>query len=240
MDNETTNISRRSFLQKSSAAGAGVAAFQIVKPELVRGAGKEMLKAGLIGCGGRGTQAVVDMMTGTENVQLVAMGDIFEDKLEGSLGKIRGNPNFGKFQDRMKVDAEHRFVGFDAFKKVLASDIDIVMLATPPGYRPMHFEAAIEAKKHVFCEKPFGTDPVNVRRFMAAAKKSEELKLTVMSGAQRRNATDYQETVKKLQDGAIGDITSLTAHWIGSPVFPIGSPDKRKPEWKQDELTWQH
>lgn len=234
MDNNTNSISRRSFVQKSTVTGAA-AAFQIIRPELVRGAGKEMLKAGLVGCGGRGTQAVIDMMTGTENVQLVAMGDIFEDKLEGSLGKIRNNPNFSKFQERIKVDAEHRFVSFDAFKKVLASDIDIVMLATPPGYRPMHFEAAVEAKKHVFCEKPFGTDPVNVRRFMAAAKKSEELKLTVMSGAQRRNQKEYLEALDDVRSGKIGDITGLYAYWEGTPVFPVRGRD---PKW--GDMTWQH
>ncbi|MEN6603256.1 MAG: Gfo/Idh/MocA family oxidoreductase, partial [Bryobacteraceae bacterium] len=180
----------------------GASAFTILRPELVRGAGKERLKAGLIGCGGRGTQAVIDLMTGSQNVELVAMGDIFEDKLEKSLARLRDVEKNPKLKDRIKVDQEHHFVGFDAYKKVLASDIDVVLLATPPGYRPMHFEAAIDAKKNVFCEKPFGTDPVGVRRFMAAAKKSEELKLTVVSGAQRRFARDYQETVKKIHDGA--------------------------------------
>ena len=229
-------ISRRSFLQTSKMAGTAATAFTIIRPELVRGAGKELLRAGLVGCGGRGTQAVVDMMRGTENVNIVAMGDLFEDKLEGSLRKIQGQKDFDAYSDRVKVDAEHRFTGFEAYKKVLASDIDIVMLATPPGYRPMHFEAAVEAKKHVFCEKPFGTDPVNVRRFMAAAKKSEELKLTVMSGAQRRNDANYVATVKKIQDGAIGDVVATYAHWEGTPV--IQQPDGRNPKW--GDMTWEH
>ncbi len=236
MERELTTISRRSFLEKSKLAGAGAAAFTIIKPELVRGAGKEQLKAGLVGCGGRGTQAIVDMMRGTENVSIVAMGDLFEDKLEGSLAKVRGQKDYDKYADRVKVDAEHRFVGFDAYKKVLASEIDIVMLATPPGYRPMHFEAAVEARKHVFCEKPFGTDPVGVRRFMAAAKKSEELKLTVMSGAQRRNDANYVETVKKIHDGAIGDVVATYAYWVGRPV--IQQKDGRNPKW--GDMTWEH
>ncbi|MCX6624103.1 MAG: Gfo/Idh/MocA family oxidoreductase [Acidobacteria bacterium] len=223
------NGTRRSFVSAASATS-----FLIVKPELVRGAGKEKLKAGLIGCGGRGTQAIVDLLTGTENVEVVAMGDLFEDRLEGSLRSIAAkHPNVAS---RLKVDAEHRFTGFDAFRKVVASDIDIVMLATPPGYRPEHFEAAINAKKHVFCEKPFGTDPVGVRRFMAAAKKSEELKLTVMSGAQRRNAKDYMETVDKIKNGAIGDVSALYAYWVGGPV--IQQPKGRKAEW--GDMTWQH
>ena len=235
MESKLNHITRRSFLQSSKTAGAAATAFTIMKPELVRGAGKETLKAGLVGCGGRGTQAVLDMMHGTENVNLVAMGDIFEDKLEGSLSKIRGQKDFAKYEDRIKVDAEHHFVGFDSYKKVLASDIDIVMLATPPGYRPMHFEAAVAAKKHVFCEKPFGTDPVNVRRFMAAAKKSEELKLTVMSGAQRRNDKNYVETVRKIQDGAIGDVLATYAYWVGRPVI-----QQRSRDGKWGDMEWQH
>src|SRR3989442_14740503 len=174
-------VSRRSFLQKSSAASA--TAFTILKPELVRGAGNEKLKAGLVGCGGRGTQAATQLLTGNENVELVGMGDIFEDRLEKSLASIRDGAKFPAIQPKVKVDPDHHFIGFDAYKKVLASDIDIVMLCTPPGYRPMHFEAAVEAKKHIFAEKPFGTDPVGVRKVMAAAKKAEELKLTVRSGA---------------------------------------------------------
>ncbi len=231
-----STISRRSFFQKSGTVAAAATAFTIVKPELVRGAGKEKLKAGLVGCGGRGTQAIIDMMSGTENVEIVAMGDLFEDQLEASLAKIRGHKDFGKFEKRIQVDAEHHFTGFDAYRKVLASDIDIVMLATPPGYRPMHFEAAVEAKKHVFCEKPFGTDPVGVRRFMAAAKKSEELKLTVMSGAQRRNDRNYVETVNKIQNGAIGDVVATYANWIGGPV--IQQKEGRKAQW--GDMTWQH
>ena len=229
MDSET-NISRRSF------AASAAAAFTIIKPELVRGTGKEMLKAGLIGCGGRGTQAVIDLMQGAENVQLVAMADIFEDKLESSLNRLRTNPNMAKFQDRLKVDPERRHVGFDAYKKVIESDVDIVMLCTPPGYRPLHFEAAVNAKKHVFCEKPFGTDPVNVRRFMDAAKKSEQLKLSVVSGAQRRNQKEYLETLARVKDGAIGEIVAAYAYWVGTPV--IQQPQGRNPRW--GDMTWQH
>src|SRR5260221_14274659 len=116
MDNNVNTISRRSFMQKTSSAGAaGAAAFTIIKPELVRGAGKEMLKAGLVGCGGRGTQAVIDMMQGTENTQLVAIGDVFEDQLEKSLGRGRAHRVYPKFQERIKVEPDHTFVGFEAF-----------------------------------------------------------------------------------------------------------------------------
>jgi predicted dehydrogenase len=228
--------SRRSFISRSTTAGVAASAFTILKPELVRGVGKEKLKAGLIGCGGRGTQAVIDLMTGTQNVELVAMGDLFEDRLEKSLKHLHDPEKNAKLQDRIRVAPDARFVGFDAFKKVIASDIDIVMLATPPGYRPMHFEAAVNAKKHVFCEKPFGTDPVGVRRFMAAAKKSEELKLTVVSGAQRHFARDYQETIQKIHDGALGDIVATYANWVGDPVIQF--PQGRDPKW--GDMTYEH
>jgi predicted dehydrogenase len=179
------NTSRRSFFRQTASAGLGAAAFTLIKPELVRGSAAEKLKAGLIGCGGRGTQAAIDTLTANPNVELTAMGDIFEDHLEGSLRHLKEDPKSAAIAARVNVDPEHRFSSFDAYKKVIASDVDIVMLCTPPGYRPEHFEAAVNAKKHVFCEKPIATDPTGVRRFMASGRKSLELKLSVVSGAQR-------------------------------------------------------
>jgi predicted dehydrogenase len=163
------------------------------------------------------------------------MADVFEDKLEGSLRRIRENQRYAKVADRVKVDAEHRFVGFDAFKKLVSSDVDIVMLCTPPGYRPEHFEAAVNAKKHVFCEKPIATDPVGVRRFMAAAKRSEELKLSVVSGAQRHADQPYMETVDKIHNGAIGDVVALFSRYLSGPVMHAKARD---PKW--GDMEWQH
>ena len=226
------DVSRRSFLTSTAAASA----FTIIEPGLVRGAGDEKLKAGLIGCGDRGTQAVENLFTGCPNVELVAMADLFEDRLTRSRGKLAAlAPDLAA---RVKVDAEHRFTGFDAYKQVIASDVDIVMLATTPAYRPIHFEAAVEARKHIFCEKPFGTDAVNVRRFMAAAKKSEELKLTVKSGAQRHSQAWYLEQHKRVRDGEIGEIVALNANWVGTPVlqFRHWPNEKRNPEWSDMEF----
>jgi predicted dehydrogenase len=234
MENGSNELSRRSFLRKSTAVGAGATAFTIIRPELVRGAGDEKLKAGLVGCGGRGTEAAQQFLHGSENVELVAMGDIFEDHLEKSLADIR-NSKYPNVAAKVKVDPDHHFVGFDAYKKVLASDIDVVMLATPPGYRPEHFVAAVEARKHIFAEKPFGTDPVGVRKVMAASKKAEELKLTVMSGAQRRNQREYVETWKKVRDGAIGDIVATYGYWVGTPVI---QQQQRDAKWS--DMVFQH
>jgi len=248
------NLDRRSFLGKSLAAGAA-SALTILKPELVRGAGKERLRAGLVGCGGRGTGAATDLLTADPNVELVAMGDIFADKLQASLKNLC-DPQFlseespkrvadftGKplgeltasITKRVKVDPDHCFVGFDAYRKVLASDIDFVLLCTPPGHRPTHFEAAVEAKKHIFTEKPISTDAVGARRFLAATEKARNLKLTVVAGTQRRSARETIETVQKIHDGAIGDVVSLGANYLSGPVLHV---DHRDPSW--GDMEWQH
>ena len=235
MATQTENHSRRSFLKGSTAAGIAASGFQIIKPELVRGAGKEKLTAGIIGCGGRGTRAVNDLLSGNPNVELVAMADLFEDQLEKSIRRLRDGEEFPGIQNRINVAPEQRFMGFDAYKKILASDVDIVMLTTPPGWRPIHFEAAVEAKKHIFAEKPMGTDPVGVRRAMDAARKSEREKLTVMIGAQRRSQQEYVQSVEKIQNGEIGEIVATYANWLSGPVIK-GKEflDKKK------GLEWQH
>jgi predicted dehydrogenase len=244
-------VSRRAVI---GAAGT----ITLVKPHLVRAAGKATLKAGLVGCGGRGTQAVVDMLTGAENVELAAMADIFEDHLEGSLRNLR-DPKFisrhsgivverdgqqksmtaedlvASLGPRVKVQPDHHFVGFDAYQKLLKSDIDIVMLATPPGYRPLHFEAAVEAGKHVFTEKPIATDATGARRFLAAGRKAAEKKLTVMSGAQRHEDKPYVETVRKIHDGGIGDIVALNANYLSGPVMHAQARDAN---W--GDMEWEH
>jgi predicted dehydrogenase len=256
MSENPSPISRRDLFR--GGAAAGVTAFTIIKPHLVRGAGKEKLRAGIVGCGGRGTQAVADMLTGNENVELVAMADVFEDHLEGSLKQLRdpkfigrhagitverdGKPKEMTAEDlvasigpRVKVQPEYHFVGFDAYQKLARADVDIVMLTTPPGYRPIHFEAAVEAGKHVFTEKPIGTDATGVRRFMAAGRKAAEKKLTVMSGAQRHEDKPYVETVQKIHDGALGEIVALNSFYLSGPVFHAQARDA-----KWGDIEWEH
>lgn len=222
--------SRRRLLQSAAAA------FTIVRPELVRGAGKEKLRAGVIGCGGRGTAAVHDLLSGNPNVELTAMGDLFEDKLEGSLRRLRDESGrFAGIQGRLKVEPDQRFTGFDAYKKVLASDIDVVLLTTPPGYRPLHLEAAVAAKKHIFAEKPFATDAVGARKAIAAAGKARELGLTLMSGAQKRSHRATLETMDRIRNGEIGEVVAAHVRYLSGPVMHASSRD---PKW--GDMEWQH
>jgi predicted dehydrogenase len=234
METNRLPFSRRDLVRGGAALSAS--SFLIASPQQVRSVGKSKLKAGLVGFGGRGRQAIVDMLTGDPAVEIHYVADIFEDKVEANLAWLKDANRHPKFQDRIKIAPENRFLGFEAYKKVMASDADIVMLATPPGYRPEHFEAAIKAGKHVFCEKPFGTDGAGVRRFMAAARESEQKKLTVVSGAQRRFQKEYVETVAKIRAGEIGDIRALYAYWVGTPV--IQQPNGRNASW--GDMTWQH
>ena len=228
MESKLNNISRRSFLQKSKAAGAAATAFTIIKPELVRGAGKEKLKAGLVAAAAAERRPCSIMMRGTENVDVVCDGRHFR----GQAGRLAAaDPECRRITiaiaDRIKVDAEHRFVGLRRLQESAGVRHRYRDAGDAAGLSADAFRSCGGSQKHVFCEKPFGTDPVNVRRFMAAAKKSEELKLTVMSGAQRRNDKNYVETVKKIQDGAIGDVVATYAYWVGTPV--IQQPNGRNP-----------
>ncbi|MGO9275287.1 MAG: Gfo/Idh/MocA family protein [Terriglobia bacterium] len=255
MPNELTGYTRRSFLGRSLAVGAAASAVTIIKPELVRGVGKERLRAGLVGCGGRGTEAAIDLLTADPTVELVSMGDIFEDKLQKSLANLR-DPKFlmdaspkraaeftGKpladlvdsVRKRVNVDPDHCFSSFDAYRKVIASDVDVVLLCTPPGNRPEQFEAAVQGGKHVFTEKPIATDPVGARRFIAAVKLAAERKLTVVAGTQRRSQREYIETVQKIHDGAIGEVVDLSANYLSGPVLHV---DHRDPAW--GDMEWQH
>jgi predicted dehydrogenase len=211
------SVSRRGFLRGSAGAGT-TGSFMIVRPELVRGAGNATLRAGIVGVGLRGTQAMVEFLSGNDDVELVAVGDLYQSNLEKALEYVRNATRYPAIQSKVRVDREHMFTGFDACQKVLASDIDLILLDTPPIYRPGEFEAAVNARKHIFAEKPLAVDPVGTRRIMAAAKKAEELKLTVGVGAQRRSQPEYQETIRKIKDGAIGEILAAYAYNLGSPL----------------------
>jgi predicted dehydrogenase len=191
--------------------------------------GTDTIKIGLVGCGGRGTGAAIHAMnTQSGNVELMAMGDAFENRLEGALKACQK-----QHKEKVKVTQENKHVGFDAFDRVINSDIDMVILATPPGFRPMHFEAAIAADKHVFMEKPVAVDAPGVRRVLKSNELAKQKGLAVQVGLQRRHERAYRETIAELKNGAIGDIVLGRAYWNGAGVWV------RPREEKQTELEYQ-
>ena len=207
-------MTRRDFGMISAAAGAAVLSS--------RGAAakesSETLKVGLLGCGGRGNGATAQMLQGNERVKLVALADIFEDKVEAARKRFT-NHSDPKVSTKVDIDDDHCFVGPEAYKAFLKTDIDIVIEGTLPYSRPKHIEAAVDAGKHIFSEKPAGVDPAGIRQFMAAAKKSEEKGLSFVAGTQRRHQKVYVETIEKIQNGAIGDIVAARAYWCGGLPF---------------------
>lgn len=232
----SNDVSRRKFLGGTTAAGAA-SAFQILKPQAVRAQSGEKLRIGLIGCGGRGTRGVNEAITGNPQYSLVAMADLFEDQMERSLRRLRDSDEFKpEVRKQIQVEPTKRYLGFDAYKKLIDdSDVDVVFLHTPPGWRPEHFEYAVKAGKHIFSEKPVATDPVGCRRFMDAARESERKKLSVGMGAQRRSQKKYLEVVDKIHNGEFGEVLSLYANWMSRPVI-------KGKEFidKADGLAWQH
>jgi predicted dehydrogenase len=224
----TMQISRRDFVKAST----GTAALLAGTPLVYAGGQEQTISVGLIGCGGRGTGAAENCLESSQNVKLVAMGDMFKDRIDGS------RRNLSK-RDGYKVTDDNVFVGFDAYKKVLDTGVDMVILATPPGFRPIHFAAAIDAGKHVFFEKPVGVDPTGIRKVIEAGKKAKEKKLAVVTGTQRRHQKNYLETIGKIHEGAIGDIVAARCYWNGDT--PWVHP--RKPEWNDMEYqlrNWYH
>ncbi len=209
--------SRREFLKTSSLAvvGTGLAGGLSVARS-AHAAGDDTIKIGLVGCGGRGSGAASQALHVQGNVKLVAMGDAFEDRLHFSLSNLQKEDGLSP---KIDVPKERQFVGFDAYKKVLEAGIDLIILATPPGFRPIHFAAAVEAGKHVFMEKPVAVDAPGVRAVLAATAEAKKKNLAVGVGLQRRHQKNYLETIKRLQDGAIGDIVCTRVYWNGAGVW---------------------
>jgi len=205
--------SRRQFMQRSSVAVAGLSGGLSLARSAHAGA-DETIRVALIGCGGRGTGAAGQALSTKGPVQLVAVADAFRDRLNGCLNNLQK-----RHGDRIDVPEERKFVGFDAYKQAIDAGIDLVILATPPGFRPMHFEAAVEAGKHVFMEKPVAVDGAGVKQVLAAAQVAKKKNLAVGVGLQRHHQRSYIETIQRLQDGEIGDILLTRVYWNGGGVW---------------------
>lgn len=228
---ETTSATRRNFIKGSGMLLAG-GAVTGTNLQIARGAnayGSDTIKVGLVGCGGRGRGASIQALnTDGGDVRLVAMADAFDFQIDSALNTIKkAHP------DKVDVDQDRRFAGLDAYRGVLASDCDVVILATPPGFRPLHFDSAINAGKHVFMEKPVATDVAGVKRVLEVGELAKEKGLAVQVGLQRHHEFRYQETIDQIHNGVIGDIVLARAYWNGGGVWVRS----RKPE--QSELAYQ-
>lgn len=217
------SMSRREFLASTSAAGLLLSAPQAFAHSSV----DDTIKIGVIGCGGRGTGAAIDAATADPNVVIWAMGDVFADKMKGSEGWMKD-----QLKERYQV-GDRQFLGFDAYKQVLASGVDYVVLATPPCFRPQHFMAAVQAGKHVFFEKPVAVDVWGIKMVMAAADIAKAKGLGVAAGTQRRHDLGYRETLDKIHNGSIGEIVSMCAYWNQGGLWM----NPRQEAWS--DLEWQ-
>lgn len=223
--------SRRAFLTHGAAAVAGIRLSGFAAPFLGQTAspgGAELLKVGLVGCGGRGTGAAANALRADPNVQLVALADVFPDRLEESLATLLATPEVAT---KVDVPPERRFTGFDGYQGVIAAS-DVVLLATSPFFRPLHVEACVEAGKHMFVEKPVATDGPGLRRIMAACERARAQRLALVSGLCYRYERAKQEVVRRVHDGAIGDIVALQCTYNTSELWHRG----RKPEWSEMEF----
>jgi len=199
---------RRTFVKNSAktlAAGMVFSHLPIFSSANVLG--QEKIKLGLVGCGGRGTGAIFQALTASKSVQLVAMGDVFKHELDNSLQRAST-----KFPDQVAVPEERQFLGLDAFEQVIAA-CDAVILATPPGFRPQHFQHAIDAGKHVFLEKPLAVDGPGYRKIIETGKKAADKKLNVVVGLQSRYEIAMNEMVTKIHSGDIGDVLSTDVYY---------------------------
>lgn len=245
-------MTRRSFLDKSGKTTlAALAASQMIAPAIVKAAGQnpDKIRLGLVGCGNRGTGAVMDAIRSTPNVELVAMADLFPDKIEKSLSKLRRSQKgktreagamYGSLQtdwdrmDAIKITPETCFTGFDSCDQLLKTDVDIVILAEPPAFRPRDIRKVLNAGKHVFAEKPVSVDPVGTRIAFDAVELAKSKNLGFMGGTQLRYNPAYVENMRRVHDGQIGEIISLEGYWWDQYYVKAKAFD-REPEWSDME-----
>jgi predicted dehydrogenase len=226
--------SRREFVKQSSLLAGGL----VAAPFLSHAGGyfnsvDDTIKIALVGCGGRGTGAAMQAMLTKQNVKLVAMADAFRDRLDSAYAALTDeNSEEGNVKAKVAVPEANKFVGFDAYQKAIAL-ADVVILTTPPGFRPIHFEEAIRQGKHVFMEKPVATDPAGIQRVLRAAEEAKKKKLNVVVGLQRHYQNSYRELYKRVKDGMIGEITSGQVWWNNDGVWV----NMRKPG--QTEMEYQ-
>ncbi len=229
--------SRRAFLKRSAAAAVAAGLASNLRAGYVDGS--ETIRIGLVGCGGRGTGAAAQALRADNKTRLVAMADAFADQLDKSL------TNLGQSEDvanRVAVPRDHRFVGFDAYQQLLSSDVDVVLLATPTHFRPIHLRACIEARKHVFAEKPVAVDAPGIRSVLASAELAKQKNLSLVSGLCWRYETGMQRTIKQIHEGAVGDLFAVqSTRFNGFSRTVERNPDDTDMYWQMRNwynFTW--
>jgi len=233
MNTPSNNLtSRREFLKASALVGSVLAAPSFLPGPLFAKENTDTLRVGLIGCGGRGSGAASQALTADKNVVLTAMGDAFDDPLQRSLASLQKD-----FPDRVKVTPDKCFVGLDAYQKVIDSGVDVVLLASPPGFRPVHLKASVDAGKHIFCEKPMATDAPGVRSVLESVKAAKDKSLALVAGFCWRYEVARREFYQRVHDGAIGDLRAIYATYYTGPVKPM-PPASERPAGMGD-LEWQ-
>jgi predicted dehydrogenase len=234
MTTENTE-SRRKFLKVSTAAGAALSVnLQVART--AHAAGSDTLKLALVGCGGRGTGAVGNALTARDDVQVTALADLFPEKTRYTARALKE-----QFGSRADVQEDMLFEGFEAYLRTLESDVDIVMLATPPGFRPLMYAAAVAAGKHVFMEKPCCVDAPGYRQLLETNQLADEKNLKVVVGLQRRHSQRYNDVVPRLQDGELGKLWMLRCYWNGAHAgggYPGDPPREQELEWQI--RNWNH
>jgi len=234
---KTLVASRRDFLKSTAIAGAALAAPAILSGSLRAQGRSDTLRVGLIGCGGRGTGAAGQALSADPNAVLTAVADVFPEKIEQSLAALQREGAEKGFAKRIDVPPERRFVGLDAYKAVIGSGVDVVLLATPPGFRPAHLKAAVEAGKHIFAEKPMATDAPGVRTVMEAVRQAKEKKLSLVSGFCWRYEAGRRALFKEIHDGAVGQIRAVYGTFYTGPVKRMPPPSERPPG--MGDVEWQ-
>ena len=226
-DNKSSRRNRRSFLKETGMAVIGSSVgFNIAYAKPKIDFNEKTLRVGLVGCGGRGTGAAGQALSADPNVVLTAMADVFPDRLSSSLEAIKE-----LHPDKVMVDEEHQFIGFDGYKQLINSEVDVVLLATPPAFRPDHLMAAVDAGKHVFAEKPMAVDAPGVRKVLSAAKKAKEKQLSLTSGFCLRYNNEKRAFFNKILQGDIGEVQSMNSTRYGGELWY----KPRQPEWTQME-----
>jgi predicted dehydrogenase len=219
--------SRRHFLKTSTAAAVGgvIAAPAILGTKSSAASPGDEIRVGLVGCGGRGTGAAAQALQAGSDIHLVAVGDAFEKPLAGSIKAIAAEAG----AEKVKVKPDKMFVGLDAYQKVIDSGVDVVLLASPPGFRPVHLRAAVEAGKQIFCEKPMATDAPGVRSVMESVRLAKEKKLALVAGFCWRYDYPKREFFKRIHDGEIGQVRAIYGTYLTSPVKPMPPAESRPP-----------